>query len=386
LQIQSATITPLSIPFIEGFAHSLHERTGSDSVVVRIEAEDGTVGYGEGVPRPYVTGETVESLLQHTTHTLWPALRDAAVPDGLSDHVITQCAELVPDVAPTESEQEAGVRVHHAARTAMEIALLDCSLKAAGRALSEVLPPSGRDLCYSGVITSGSIDRALANARKFRSAGLKHYKVKTGFDDDVDRLKGIREILGPDVSIRIDANAAWTLEEALERLKALKGLGIESCEEPLGRERMADLPELAAKSPIPLMMDESLCDLEDGRFLAENKACHLFNLRISKCGGLNRVLKLVDLARRHEIGLQIGAHVGETSILSAAGRHLAAHLHDLRFLEGSYGTLLLSADITRNSLRFGFGGKAQLIRGAGLGVRVLDERISDFSIVSVALT
>ena len=95
---------------------------------------------------------------------------------------------------------------------------------------------------------------------------------------------------------------------------------------------------------------------------------------------------MVRLARAHNIGLQLGAHVGETSILSAAGRHLAAHLGDLRFLEGSYGTLLLSADITRQSLRFGFGGKAPLVRGSGLGVHVLEERVDDFSVASVNLT
>ncbi len=355
-------------------------------MIVRIEAEDGTVGYGEGVPRPYVTGETVESMLQHLSHTLWPAFRDEALPQGSDDDLIAQCADLVPDVGPTEEETTRGVRLHHAARAAMELALLDCSLKSAERSLADLLPPAGGDLRYSGVITSGNPEKALANARKFRAAGIRFIKVKTGFEDDVDRLKAIRDILGPDVSMRIDANAAWTLEQAIEQLRALDGLGIESCEEPLGRDRMEDLPELAQKSPIPLMMDESLCDLADAKFLTEQKGCHLFNLRISKCGGLHRVLEMVRLARAHNIGLQLGAHVGETSILSAAGRHLAAHLSDLRFLEGSYGTLLLSADITRQSLRFGFGGKAPLVRGSGLGVHVLEERVDDFSVASVNLT
>lgn len=386
MKIRSATITPLSIPFVEGFAHSLHERRGSDSILVRIEAEDGSVGYGEGVPRPYVTGETVESMLQHLSHTLWPAFRDEDLPDGRAHDLIPLCAERVPDVAPTKEEKDQGVRLHHAARAAMELALLDCCLQSADRSLADLLPPSGKDLYYSGVITSGSIEKALANARKFRAAGIGFIKVKTGFEDDVERLKAIREILGPDVSLRIDANAAWTLEEAIEQLQALDGLGIESCEEPLGRERMKDLPELARKSPIPLMMDESLCNLADAEFLTANQACHLFNLRISKCGGLQRVLHMIDLARQHNVGLQLGAHVGETSVLSAAGRHLAAHIQDLRFLEGSYGTLLLSADITRKSLRFGFGGKAPLIRGKGLGVQVLEERVDDFSVASVVLT
>lgn len=386
MKIRSARIIPLSIPFVEGFSHSLHERKGSDSVVVRLECEDGTVGYGEGVPRPYVTGETVESVLQHISHGIWPEIRDESLPDGTSATLIQQCSELVPDVAPTEDECKRGVRVHHSARAAVELALLDCSLKVAKRSLSELLPAKVREIRYSGVITSGTPEKALANARKFRAAGISSIKVKTGFKDDRERLKAIREVLGPDVSLRIDANAAWTLEQALENLKGLEGLGIESCEEPLGREHMEDLPELAQKSPIPLMMDESLCSIEDARFLTENKGCHFFNLRISKCGGLGRVLEMIQIARDHGVGLQLGAHVGETSILSAAGRHLAAHLEDLRFLEGSYGTLLLSADITRNSLRFGFGGKAPLMRGIGLGVEVLEDRLEDFSLASVFLT
>jgi len=252
--------------------------------------------------------------------------------------------------------------------------------------LGDVLQPSGVPLCYSGVITAGNVDRALANARRMKSIGLQSIKAKVGFDGDVAFIAALRELFGPDVSIRVDANAAWQPEQALEILTAMAEHGVASCEEPLGRTHLETLSDLASQSPIPIMVDESLCTLADAAHLASTGGCHLFNVRVSKCGGLHRSLQFIDVARKHNMRFQIGSHVGETSILAAAGRHLAASLSDLAFLEGSYGTILLSVDVTQQSVRFGHRGSALLLKGPGLGIRVLDERLHEFSSDVVTLT
>ena len=83
---------------------------------------------------------------------------------------------------------------------------------------------------------------------------------------------------------------------------------------------------------------------------------------------LFQTLRLAELTRQAGIGFQLGCQVGETAILSAAGRHLAAHLNDAKFIEGSYGSLLLEEDIAAESVQFGYGGKAPLLNGIGSGI------------------
>ncbi len=379
MHLRRAQVFCLRIPFVERFAHSLSARQTSDAVVVRIEADDGTVGYGEGLPRSYVTGESVASVLRWIGETIWPTLREAQLPSPHVPDLLEQLGFLLDGGAPNGEDRAEGILGHHAARCAVELALADCCLKRMERSLADLLPAPTNGLCYSGVISAGSVDETLRQGRLMQRFGLSHIKIKVGDDKGVERVTALRELMGPAVSIRVDANGAWTLEEAVAQLEAMVGQGVESCEEPLGRARRGKLSELCRRSPVPIMLDESLVSLGEGRRLAELGACQLFNLRLSKCGGLSRTLDFVELARAHDIGFQIGAHVGETSLLSAAGRHLAASLPDLRYLEGSYGTLLLSEDIASPSVRFGYRGSAPFLKGAGLGVKVQDERLNRYA-------
>src|SRR5207302_4073306 len=122
-----------------------------------------------------------------------------------------------------------------------------------------------------------------------------------------------------------------------------------------------------------IMADESLVTLADARALVAARACQYFNLRLSKCGGIVRTLEMARLADNAGLRLQLGCHVGETAILSAAGRHVAAYLDQVDFVEGSYGKLLLAEDISQESIVFGHGGKGPLLRGPGLGIRAREE-------------
>ena len=96
----------------------------------------------------------------------------------------------------------------------------------------------------------------------------------------------------------------------------------------------------------------------------------LFNVRLSKCGGLLRSLQIVELARAAGLGVQLGCHPGETGLLSAAGRHLAANVRGFRYVEGSYDRHVLAANLIREDITFRYGGRAQPLDGPGLGVTV----------------
>jgi muconate cycloisomerase len=121
---------------------------------------------------------------------------------------------------------------------------------------------------------------------------------------------------------------------------------------------------------VPVMLDESLCGFPDAVRAVETGTADLFNVRISKCGGLIPSLRLIELAHRHGIGVQLGCHPGESGLLSAAGRHLASNVRGLRYVEGSYDRHILGRNITRDDPTFGFGGWARPIKGLGLGVRI----------------
>jgi len=249
-----------------------------------VRDEAGTEGFGEGTPRPYVTGEIVETMLDHLTCELWPRVADREVPPACN---LEALAAFLPETSL------AGAIAPHASRAALELAVLDCALRRAGRPLATLLPPRRSRVTYSGVITAGQIARAVQHARQMRAIGLHNIKVKVGFDDDVARVTAVREALGYDASLRLDANGAWSFERA------------------------------------------------------------------AKAG----------------VGVQVGSQVGETAILSAAGRHLAAALPTVAFVEGSFGTLLLAEDVSVESVRFGHRGEASLLTGPGLGIRVVEERL-----------
>jgi L-alanine-DL-glutamate epimerase-like enolase superfamily enzyme len=361
----AATLYALRIPFVEAFGHSAGERRWSDSVVVRVRDEHGTEGFGEGTPRPYVTGETVETMLDHLAGELWPRVAGRAL--------------SAPDLAGLEAFMPettlAGAVAPNASRAALELALLDCALRRAGRAAATVLPPRRPRVTYSGVITAGAPARAVQHARQMRAVGLRHVKLKVGFDDDVARVTAVRDALGPDASLRLDANGSWNFSRAVEVLHAVAPLGVAAVEQPLPRGPASELARLRRAAPVPLMADESLVTAADAEALLAAKAVDFFNVRVSKCGGLARSLAMARRAAAAGVAIQVGSQVGETAILSAAGRHLAAALPEVAFVEGSFGTLLLVEDVSVEAVRFGHRGEAPTLTGPGLGIRVVEERV-----------
>ena len=377
MKLVAATLYALRIPFVESFIHRATERRWSDSVVVRVRDEAGTEGYGEGAPRAYVTGETVETMLDHLACVLWPRVagREMPSPDDLEAF-----AAFLPE------SHLAGAIAPHASRSALELAALDCALRRAGAPLAKLMPPRRSTVTYSGVITAGPVARAVQHARQMRAIGLHDVKVKVGFDDDIARVAAVRETLGPDASLRLDANGAWSFDRAVEVLSAVAPLGIAAVEQPLPRGPVEDLARLRHVTAVPIMVDESLVTQADAEALIEAKAADFFNVRISKCGGLARSLAVASTALDAGLGVQVGSQVGETAILSAAGRHLAATLPAVAFVEGSFGTLLLAEDVSVESVRFGHRGEAPILTGPGLGIRVVQERLCQRAVAVRELT
>ncbi|HEX8000014.1 MAG TPA: dipeptide epimerase [Pyrinomonadaceae bacterium] len=377
MRITEATVYGLSIPFVESFNHSTQARGCSDSIVVRLMSEDGTIGYGEGVARAYVTGETVETSLAQITNKLLPAVLAKNFAELVPGPDPLVALAVVDEALPEEAAN--GVIAWHAARCAVETALIDCLLKRQKLSLAQLLPPARSTVTYSGVITAGSVEKAVQHAKFFKLLGIRQLKIKVGGADARERVMAVRETTGADASLRLDANGAYDVPQAKRLLSEMSDLNIASVEQPIARGSLRDLSEVKNHSAIPIMVDESLVTQADARSLIEERACDYFNLRLSKCGGITRTLRLARMAERANLKMQLGSHVGETAILSAAGRHVAAHLDSLSFVEGSYGQLLLTEDVAHDSISFGHGGRAPILRGAGLGVRVREDVLCRFA-------
>lgn len=372
MRVAELTACAVRIPLKKPIRHASHTRTETDNVVVRCVLANGTVGFGEGVPRNYVTGETIDSALDLLARSdLGSQLNECT--DFLA--ALTMIDRLRLALVPGDDRACQG----NAARCAVELALLDAFGKHFGPPLSDVTKLLASDLHeprawvrYSGAITSADGWKARVAAWKMWIYGFRQVKVKVGIagQDDVRRLGSIRRRVGRNVDLRIDANEAWSPEEAARRILQLKPMAISAVEQPVAHADMNCLPAVRKETGVPIMLDESLCGMVDAEQAREKGLCDLFNLRLSKCGGYIASLRLAQFARKHGLGYQLGCQVGETAILSAAGRHFAQSVRDIRYVEGSYDRHLVKEGLGTKDITFAWGGWAPALAGPGLGVEI----------------
>lgn len=373
MRIADLTVYAVRIPFKKKITHASHSRSETDSLVVRCRLTDGTEGWGEGLPRPYVTGENLDQA--------WDVIRATDLVRQLGD----EWSDLGSSV-----ERLAAFDVHrlpnddrgcfgNSARCALELSILDALCRAHQQPLSNItalVPMTAAirtrvdKVRYSGAFTAMTPWKQITRALLMRAFGFHQAKVKVGVAgvDDVALLKRLRSWLGNSVDIRIDANEAWTCANLRDHLEPLKPFGITAVEQPVPHADVDGLAALRKDLGVPIMHDESLCSEIDARRAIERGTCDLFNIRLSKCGGLLPSLKLAAMAQQAGLGYQLGCQVGETGILSAAGRAFATTVKNIRYLEGSYDRFLVAERLTKEDLTFGWGGYAPALTGPGLGI------------------
>ena len=381
MSIFTLKLFKVAVPLKKVVRHASFERSVSENLVVRVTLSDGVVGYGEGVPRSYVTGETLESTFAALEAQDWA--RIIGRPSNFAEVVERVKALTLPEI-----ESDPRGMAGNAARCALELAVLDAYGRrfneSVGRAI-ELAGVQGLDLFpkpqrvrYSGAITAESTKAERISALKMRIYGFKQVKIKVGAEgqDDRRRLGRMRTILGRRMDIRLDANEAWSASELIDRVSPLLAFGPSALEQPVPHAQVGALTELRPRLGVPVMLDESLCGYPDAQSAVNDRTADLLNVRLSKCGGIFPTLQIIGLARRSGLGIQLGCHPGETSLLSAAGRHLASRVAGLRYVEGSYDRHILAANLTRDDLTFGYGGRARPLNGPGLGI-VVDPALLD---------
>ena len=364
-------ILTVEIPLRFAVSHSLAERRVAKNILVAARDAEGRRGWGESCPRSYVTGETLESVERSLRESLLvaPALRQGTW--SSMEEVAAELGKLV-DGLP---------RDQHATFCAVELAVLDLAGQWFSESAGSVLGPvRSLEVQYSGVIATADLESAQKQAAFMAESGAAAVKVKVGKDLDTNQklLESARKILGDEVELRVDANCAWSAQEAIRQLSVLRDFMLAGVEQPVPAEDLQGMAEVTAAGLVRVVADESLCSVQDAQQLIEKRACDVFNLRVSKCGGLLNCGRIHHLAFQAGLDCQLGAQVGETGILSAAGRQVATRLDNLLWREGSYGRILLEADITEPDVTVGPGGWAPALESPGLGTAPVSDALERY--------
>ena len=380
MQIAELTAFHARIPLKKTIRHASHTRDANDTLLVRCELASGAVGWGEGLPRPYVTGETIDTAWEHL-HAADLSRQLGGEIDSLAGAIGRTLSLQLP--SPPNGKRDC---FGNSVRCAVELAVLDAAAREEGRPLSDVaklLPETAairqaaERVRYSAAITPIGAFQEIKGALKLRYYGFEQIKIKVGVEgiSDSHAVRRIRWAAGSAVDLRVDANEAWTCETLPAKVQLLRRFNISAVEQPVPHDQADGLAAVRASLGVPVILDESLCSASDGERAIERGTCDLFNIRLSKCGGIVPSMRLAAMAHRAGLGYQLGCQVGETGILSAAGRHFASSIGGIRYLEGSYDRLLVAERLTVQDLTFKRGGFAPALTGPGLGIDLDPEAI-----------
>lgn len=339
MRIEAVRLHRVRIPFRGRFGHARSERAHGDAVFVELRDERGGVGWGEILPRPYVTGETLDGVWAQRGPALARRVLGLALPDRAA--VEAWIRGQYPAAAQGRDLAAFG---------GFELALLDLAGRRHGFSLADVLGGTPGPALPPGVIIGFEIDTAdlRKHCMALRFRGHTHVKVKVGRDDDVERLVAIGRVLGPAVPLRLDANMEWTVDEAVERLRAIvaAGVSLASIEQPVPADDLAGMRAIRERTTIAVMADEAVCSLADADAIVAAGAADVFNVRVGKHGGVLASLALVERASAAGIAIHLGTMVGESGVLSRVAEVFGRCVSGFACLDGKgQNRFLLEEDV-----------------------------------------
>jgi len=345
MQLRDLSIENLEIPFKVSFQHSSAVRATTEAVLVKAIAQGGKQGLGEGCPREYVTGETLE-----TAHTFFNAYRD----DFLN---ITSLIDLKNWVDNNQSL----IDNNPAAFCAVELALLNALAEEKNITVEALLLLSELEgeFHYTAVLGVSKTEAFQAQLQQYVEMGLNDFKIKLFGDPEIDKAnsKAIKECGLDSARVRFDANNLWSsADDVIHYIKNLDQT-IFALEEPLAVCQYDDCLKVFEELKVQIILDESFTKEADFAPILSCEKAWIINIRVSKMGGILRSLAIANKARRYGIPVIIGAQVGETSILTRAAITVANSNRDILLAqEGAFGTYLLENDVIEPSIKFGANG------------------------------
>lgn len=360
MRISSIEPIPVNLPMRKPVIMAGEQVRRADNVLVRIETDNGTIGWGEAAAAPVMTGETLESIVA-AVRFLEPALRgrDPA------------------DIAGALASMQGRMYGNHGAKAAVEIALYDLAGRSAGKPVHALLGDKKRSrMPLLGVIGGGDFAGDLNDAQAKKTEGFTAYKIKVGIDtpaNDAKRTRAICQGLGPGLLISADANQGYSTAQAIDYVRAVNGAGLDFFEQPVSAENLAGMAEVAAASGIAVGADEGIHSLDDIELHHASKAARGVSLKAIKLGGISAVAAAARLCDRLGMQVNISCKTGESSIACAAALHVAAVVPNI-----AWGLTLthtaLGDDVTARPIPTG-NGRVETLDRPGLGIDVDEARV-----------
>lgn len=343
------TLVPLKKPF----KTALRTATSIEVIVVRIQLENGQEGLGSAASTWKITGESLSSI-------------EAAIKGPIADVVKNRDIEDLEGLLTDIQNSCVG---NTSAKAAVDIALHDLYCRVFGLPLYSLL--GGRTAPLETDITIGLDDADIMgiDAHERTQQGFNMLKVKVGNDErtDIRRIQRIREAVGDEVLLRLDANQGWNSKQAVKIIRFLEkeNMGIELIEQPVQMADIDGLKFIRERVETPIMADESVFSPRDAFRLLKEEAVDLLNIKLMKCGGIRRARQVADIAESAGIECMIGSMM-ESSISVTAAAHLAySHKNITRY--DLDAPLWLKDEPLKGGMQFE-GKDVKLLNTAGLGI------------------
>ncbi len=359
--IRRVDAVPVALPLEKPVKMAAETVTHARNILVRIEAADGTVGWGEAASAPTMTGDTLGGLTAGVREHLAPLLigEDAWMRPALMRRLRTV------------------LHGNTGAHSAVEMALLDLAGRASGLPLIDLVGGAlRREVAPMWLIGNATPEEDVAQAQAKARDGIRFFKLKVGvkpLDTEIATALAVRAALGPRVPICADANCAFTAAAARRYLDATREAGLLFLEQPLDPADMKGLAALARTAPVPLGADEGIHSLDD---IEAHAAAGVggASLKLIKLGGFAAALAAAALCRRLGLVVNVAAKIAESSIGTAATVHLACAVDNIDW-GVSLTNFYLAEDIVRTPLALK-DGLVALPLEPGLGVEVDDGAVA----------
>lgn len=372
VRIDRVHVYKVLLPFQGDFVSGRKKSSCAENIIVEVVADkEGVRGYGEGAPRWEDTEESQASAARKAIHLI----RGTSFPWKLSD--VSQIRNFVDDL-PEE-------KCYSTAICALEMALLDALSKSEDRYITEYFPKDYyADAIHYGFTIPAAQNETVIEICKFISdMGIKHVRIKMveDFERNKRAMETVRSVCGDDCELRIDPNGVWNPHIAFQHIPLIKEHKIKVVEEPMEKDDpgLGEFAEVIGSMGVLLMACQSAPTLRDIEKVIEKGYYQMINVKLSRSGGFQRTLRNIEYLRSRGVSFQIGCHLGESGILSAAGRGLCILCRDAMYYDGSYDRFLLKKNITVDDVSFGLGGEAGRLDGPGLGVQVNSEALEHLS-------
>lgn len=310
MKITQVKLGMISVPLRVPFKTALRSVESVEDVIVEIHTDTGHIGYGEAPPTGVITGDTTGAII-----------------GALQDHLIkTIKGKDVDDFEDLMKAVNGCILKNTSAKAAVDMALWDLYGQLYKIPVYKLLGGSRKKIVTDITISVNSPDEMARDAVNAIERGYDCLKVKVGSNPslDVERLSAIRQAIGNDCLLRIDANQAWAPKEAVKLLNQMqeKGLMIEFVEQPVKAHDFDGLKYVTERSYVPVLADESVFSPEDAVKIMQMRAADLVNIKLMKCSGIYNALKIASAAEVYGVECMIGCML-EAKVSVNAAVHLA---------------------------------------------------------------